>query len=473
MSTGINLRKRIAILDEGSSITSDANQINFTGTGITATASGNNVTVNVTGPGITVGTTAVTSGTIGRVFFEGTGNVVQQSASLFWDNTNARLGVGKTPDASSAKMVVAIADGTANQNYYLTLRNTAAGFGGWGFVKLGSNDLGITYETNTDAPSLGTSMRFYYGGNSAFGGSLSVGTLTTPAARLDVRAQGALSTDIAFRVRNSADTVDLVRLNGNGTHFFFNSNGTTNINFYEYGHGIWANGGSSFRIKNLNGSTSIEGATSTRFITDVTNKAITFDGRQLHIGGQALPTINGDSCIIIESGTAPTTALSDRFYLYSADITAGNAAPHFRTENGSIVKLYQNTAVTTPQGIADALTNLGVLATSTIAPAVQSVASAATVTPTFANDLVKITAQAVALTLAAPTGTAIDGKDLVIRIKDNGSAQTITWTSGTGGYRAIGVTLPTTTTAGKTTYVGLIYNSDDSVWDAIGVTTQA
>ena len=27
--------------------------------------------------GITVGTTAVTSGTIGRVFFEGTGNVVQ------------------------------------------------------------------------------------------------------------------------------------------------------------------------------------------------------------------------------------------------------------------------------------------------------------------------------------------------------------------------------------------------------------
>jgi hypothetical protein len=49
MSTGINLRKRIAILDEGSSITSDADQINFTGTGITATASGNDVTVNVVG----------------------------------------------------------------------------------------------------------------------------------------------------------------------------------------------------------------------------------------------------------------------------------------------------------------------------------------------------------------------------------------------------------------------------------------
>lgn len=44
--------------------------------------------------GITIGTTAITSGTIGRVLFEGTGNVVQESANLFWDNTNGRLGIG-------------------------------------------------------------------------------------------------------------------------------------------------------------------------------------------------------------------------------------------------------------------------------------------------------------------------------------------------------------------------------------------
>jgi hypothetical protein len=47
--------------------------------------------------GITIGTTAITSGTVGRVLFEGTGNVVQESANLFWDNTNARLGIGGTP----------------------------------------------------------------------------------------------------------------------------------------------------------------------------------------------------------------------------------------------------------------------------------------------------------------------------------------------------------------------------------------
>jgi hypothetical protein len=52
MSTEIGIRKKIAILDEGSSITSDVNQINFTGVGVTASASGNNVTVNVAAGGL-------------------------------------------------------------------------------------------------------------------------------------------------------------------------------------------------------------------------------------------------------------------------------------------------------------------------------------------------------------------------------------------------------------------------------------
>jgi len=58
----------------------------------------------------------------------------------------------------------------------------------------------------------------------------------------------------------------------------------------------------------------------------------------------------------------------------------------------------------------------------------------------------------------------------MIRIKDNGTARAITY--GTD-YRAIGITLPTTTVLSKTTYIGLIYNSTDTKWDAIGVTTQA
>ena len=36
-----------------------------------------------------------------------------------------------------------------------------------------------------------------------------------PTAKLDVRAQGALSTDVVFRLRNSANTDDIVTVNGN------------------------------------------------------------------------------------------------------------------------------------------------------------------------------------------------------------------------------------------------------------------
>lgn len=103
-------------------------------------------------------------------------------------------------------------------------------------------------------------------------------------------------------------------------------------------------------------------------------------------------------------------------------------------------------------------------------PAVQSVVSASTVTPTFANDLVKVTAQAAALTLANPSGTAIDGVGIVIRIKDNGTARTIGY--GTQ-YRAIGVTLPTTTVVGKTLYLAGIWNVEDTTLDIVAVGQQA
>jgi hypothetical protein len=111
----------------------------------------------------------------------------------------------------------------------------------------------------------------------------------------------------------------------------------------------------------------------------------------------------------------------------------------------------------------------GSVSTSMI-PRVQSVTSSATVTALSTNDLVTITAQAVGLTLANPTGTFTEGQSLIIRIKDNGTPQTIGY--GTN-FRAIGVTSPTTTVANKTTYIGCIYNSTDNKFDIVGVCTEA
>ena len=65
--------------------------------------------------GITIGTTLITSGTVGRVLFQGTGNVVSQSANLFWDNTNGRLGIGTS---SPTRALSVNGDITSTDSYF-------------------------------------------------------------------------------------------------------------------------------------------------------------------------------------------------------------------------------------------------------------------------------------------------------------------------------------------------------------------
>jgi hypothetical protein len=213
---------------------------------------------------------------------------------------------------------------------------------------------------------------------------LGVGAPPSSAVRLDVRAQGALSTDIALRVRNSADTANLFELRGNTTFDF-----PTYLGGYVGGLGSevrMGNAGTFYTQANqfvVTGS-SVVTATNGAFIQDSVGQNVLFNSRfigtsqislnmgraNIHLGGLTGDTHTGHNILGIANGTAPSASYTDRFMLYSADITAGNAAPHFRTENGTIVKLYQNAAVTSAQGIADALTNLGVLASSTIAASI-------------------------------------------------------------------------------------------------------
>lgn len=103
-------------------------------------------------------------------------------------------------------------------------------------------------------------------------------------------------------------------------------------------------------------------------------------------------------------------------------------------------------------------------------PSIQTVTSSATVTPTFSDDMVTVTAQAAGLTLANPTGTPIDGLGIVIRIKDNGTARGLAFDT---QYRAMGVVLPTTTIISKTLYLAMIYNGTDTKWDVVAVAQQA
>ena len=100
-------------------------------------------------------------------------------------------------------------------------------------------------------------------------------------------------------------------------------------------------------------------------------------------------------------------------------------------------------------------------------------ASTATPCPNAdACDQYDLTALAAGATFAVPAGTPVSGQKLIIRILDNGGAQTLAWASGTGGYASSIATLPTTTTPNKRTYVGLIYNTTAARWQCVAAGTE-
>ena len=101
---------------------------------------------------------------------------------------------------------------------------------------------------------------------------------------------------------------------------------------------------------------------------------------------------------------------------------------------------------------------------------IQTEVSAATITPNIdTTKLIVTSALAAALTIAAPTGTPQEGQELTFRFKDDGTARALTWNAIFEDYTG---SLPTTTTAGKTVYIGCKYNLINTKWDVVAVQTQ-
>jgi hypothetical protein len=71
----------------------------------------------------------------------------------------------------------------------------------------------------------------------------------------------------------------------------------------------------------------------------------------------------GNTLVVRNHPNVPSLNITDSFQQYSADITVGNAAPHFRTEVGDIIKLYKQSSagITTVGDLVTILTNLGLL----------------------------------------------------------------------------------------------------------------
>lgn len=114
------------------------------------------------------------------------------------------------------------------------------------------------------------------------------------------------------------------------------------------------------------------------------------------------------------------------------------------------------------------MTGTQTLTNKRITKRIGTTASSATPTPDGdANDQYNVTALAAGATFGAPTGTPTDGQELLIRVKDNGTARTLAWNA---IYRAgTDFALPATTVISKTIYVHFTYNAADTKWDATGL----
>jgi hypothetical protein len=319
------------------------------------------------GGGITVGTTAVTSGTIGRVFFQGTGNVVQQSASLFWDNTNGRLNLGavgtnsarldiKSPGALSTDIALRVRNSADSANILTVQGNgtivipsnpkidtTAGTFiqtNTFGSLYVGTGNTSIANYTNTvfgNSNTLSGSVDNYV----VVGSSNSINGMRNIVMGINNTTSG----DSSIRIGNAAQdtyggnsSIHLGK-SGNGGFINYSANEVFNVFFNDYRQSQMFRG---------NGSLLLSGKNNT-ILTDANVTTFMGDG--------------GNTLVVRNHTSVPSTNITDSFQQYSADITAGNAAPHFRTENGDVIKLYRQSStgiLTVPQLVA-VLQNLGLL----------------------------------------------------------------------------------------------------------------
>ena len=313
--------------------------------------------------GLTVGTTPITSGTVGRILFEGTGNVAQEDSALFWDNTNKRLGIGATP--STTVRLDVRAQGALSTDIAFRVRNSADTLNPFQITGDGKTRMqGSLYYAEFD-PATGIFVGNNFGNminingvlqgtswfNSGADGKLAVGK-SSAQYRLDVQAS---TTNPLIPIRASVENGE----NNSRVGMAF----TTTWTGGQYGNV----GGVLFMNHQFVGpNQSIQHCRFDFALNSLNNAPVTkasITAKSNVLLGTPTEDLADSHNIYIPNGTAPTASITDGFKQYSADIVAGNAAPHFRTENGNIIKLYQQSSagiLTVPQ-LVTVLQNLGLL----------------------------------------------------------------------------------------------------------------
>ena len=418
MPTDIQIVKPDLIIEGNDIATPKRAALNFINATVTDDAINNQTNVIIPPSGITIGTTTIASGVTGRVLFEGAGNVVQQDASFsFSSSTKSLESRGKGGSTVTVLGFSAGADvlgfgytGTNNVhigNYagaYISSgsQSTFVGANSGTSIRTGERNTFIGYNghsypiglSNNVVITDGSSYTAFWKDANNLCGIGYASQSDTLGARLDVRAQGALSTDIAFRVRNSADTKNIVEVRGDSETRWNGLPAVGNYvaikNYTSYDATIDLMGGSGIKAqismdpssnltinRGLNiWNPGIVGSTTAK-INNIVKSGLGAYGAGYGFNWAFTSNVDGiftqaeralwltstKSLVLFNGSSIPDThsEKADSFEMYSDDITAGNAAPHFRTENGSLIKLYKQDLPTNPTNaqIATFLSNLG------------------------------------------------------------------------------------------------------------------
>src|ERR1700757_236574 len=164
----------------------------------------------------------------------------------------------------------------------------------------------------------------------------------------------------------------------------------------------------------------------------------------------------------------PNSSLSNSTFTVNGTAMALGTSSTVTADAGTLTNTILNSTVVT-----SSLTTVGTVTTgiwnSGIAPAVGTITTAATITINTDNyNMYTVTSLSTATTFTVPTGSPKAGQPLIIRIKDNGTARALSFSTGANGFRfSSDFPAPTTTTLSKTMYLGFRWNEADSKWDNI------